>query len=867
MFCTALAFCVLSPSLPHVVQPPVAPGVETRADDHGRRAVVTRFTPGAIDHSPTGAARALAAANWEAIGPFGGDVADVAASPTTAGVVLAGLAPSSGGGGTMFRSTDGGANWTELSSFTGLSVHDLEFAPDGTAYAGTMDSVYKSTDDGATWVQKNLGIGVNDQTLEVTIDPNDPLRLWAGVADALGSQPNTLLLSTDGGNTWTPKVPLGGPYGFAAIAVHPSDSNKVYAAWQGGFGGGGVFVSSNGGTTWTDRTGILPTNPMQDLVHDGTRLLLCGGQLFGSQNVGVWTTSDDGVTWTELSNAGWPLRVLHDLELEPGNPNHILAASVGNGIYESFDGGATWSFGVGGTGGLSSNEVSYDPLGATMTLFVGSSSNAVWKSTDGGASYGSSSLGIGQLNVYSIATNPLNPLEVAIAYQGLNDGGLQSSVDGGVTWSGESVPGTRWNVVRFDEAGTLYALNDGPSTIAPEGVYRRSGGTWTGIGPDQGTLFETEMFAITFEPGDPNTIIAGGSDFGVAGHEPTCWKTTDLGGTWTKTYEGTGEDFEDVTDIEYLVGGTDVLVATFNDFSGVQDGGALRSADSGDSWAPSSTGLAAECQGWNLDVPGDGSVVYLADADAGTGNGGLYESTDGGLTWSQTNASGTTRHVTSLPSDSDTLFTTHSSAPKVRSSEDGGTTLGDYTTNLTTTAWMQGLHLDTPGEILYVATNEGSWRTILGPSTTGTAYCFGDGTGDPCPCGNTGGTGEGCANSTGVGGLLVGHGSLSVLADDLGFDGSGLLPGQGALLFVANNQLSGLYFGDGLRCAGGALIRLGVKVPNGSGDATWGPGLGVKGGWAAGDVRNFQLWYRDPVGSPCSNEFNTTNAINVTFAP
>jgi len=866
MFCTAVAFCVLSPTLggSHLVLPPVSPDALTRADDHGNVAIAVRDGQRTVE--PGGAGRALGAASWEAIGPFGGDVSDVAASTTAAGVVLAGLAPSTGSGGTMFRSTDGGASWSEVTALSGLSVYDIELAPDGTAYAGTMDSVYKSTDDGATWTQQNLGIGLNDQTLEVTIDPNNPLRIWAGVADALGSQTNTLMLSTDGGNTWVSKTPAGGPYGFSAIAVNPTDSNKVYAAWGGSFGGGGIFVSSNGGTTWTDRTGVLPTNPMQDLAHDGTRLLLTGGQLFGGQIVGIWTTSNDGVTWTELSNASWPLRVFHDLELEPGNPSHILAASVGNGVYESLDGGATWAFGVGGTGGLSSNEVSYDPLNAA-TIYVGSSSNAVWKSTNGGSSYGASSLGIGQLNVYSIATSPTNPLEVAIAYQGLNDGGVQTSLDGGLSWTGESVPGTRWNTVRFDETGTLYALSDGPTTIAPEAAYRRSGGVWTCIGPDQGSVFETEAFAITFEPGNPSTIILGGSDFGVAGHEPTCWKTTDLGATWTKTWEGTGEDFEDVLSIEYLLGGVDVLVGAFDDFNGVQDGGAIRSADSGASWVKSSTGLATECQGWDLDVVSDGSKVYLADADTGTGNGGLYESVDGGLTWSLTNGVGTTYHVASHPYVTDTLFTTHYSAPKARSSEDDGATLSDFSTGLSTSAYMRGQHLNATGTWLYVATSEGSWRTAVDVGGTGTGYCFGDGTGDPCPCGNTGGAGEGCANSTGSGGLLVGTGSLSVTADDLGFDASGLLPGQGALLFVANNQLSGLYFGDGLRCAGGALKRLGVRIPNASGAAHWGPGLAAAGGWSAGDVRNFQLWYRDPVNSPCSNEFNTSNGVNAVFVP
>lgn len=847
--------------------PTSTPDCLTRSDEHGRRAIA-RVDAQREEGSAVLALGALPAASWQALGPFGGDVADVAASPTAPGVVLAGLAPSSGVGGSLFRSTDGGASWSEVASLAGLSIYDLEFAPDGSAYAGTLDSVYKSTDGGASWTQQNLGIGANDQVLDLEIDPSDPSRIWAGVADALGNQTNTLLLSTDAGATWTVRVPAGGPYGFSSIAVHPSDSNRVYAAWQGSFGGGGVFVSSDGGLTWTDRSAGLPGNPMQDLEHDGARLLLCGGQLFGSQDVGVWTTSDEGLTWSELSTPAWPLRVLHDLEVEPGNPAHILAASAGNGIYESTDGGTTWSFGVGGSGGLSANEVSYDPLSANLTLHVGSSSNAVWRSTDGGSTYAPSSIGIGQLNVYSVATNPADPTELAVAYQGLNDGGVQSSVDGGLTWSPEAVPGTRWNSVRFDEGGTLYAISDGPTTVAPEALYRRSAGTWTSIGPDQGTLFESELQVMAFEPGAPSTIVAGGSDFGVAGHEPTLWRTTNGGATWTKTYEGPNDN-EDVTDVEY-VGGTSLLVASFTDFGSGQDGGALRSTDGGASWAESSTGLAAGCQGSSLAVTAQSSVVLLADADAGTGLGGLYASADAGASWALLNSAGTTRHVEASPLVTDRAFTTHFAAPVVRSSEDGGATLGDFSSGLSSTSFMRGLHLDAAGAVLYVATNEGAWRTLLGGGGLGVTYCFGDGSGTSCPCGNAGGAEEGCANSSGAGAALVAGGSLSVGADDLFFAAAGLLPGQPALLFSGLNSVNGgagILFGDGLRCAGGTVKRLGVAVPDPAGSATWGPGLAAAGAWLAGETRRFQAWYRDPVGSPCGSAFNLSHGVELVFAP
>lgn len=152
----------------------------------------------------------------------------------------------------------------------------------------------------------------------------------------------------------------------------------------------------------------------------------------------------------------------------------------------------------------------------------------------------------------------------------------------------------------------------------------------------------------------------------------------------------------------------------------------------------------------------------------------------------------------------------------------------------------------------------------------GVPYCFGDGSGTPCPCGNTGAPGGGCANSVGTGGVLAGVGSASVSVDDLRCEASSLVPNQPALLFAADNATNGgdgLVFGEGLRCAGGNLVRLGIDVPDSQGDASWGPGLIATGGWNMGDVRRFQVWYRDPVGSPCSFGFNLTNGLEITFQP
>ena len=158
---------------------------------------------------------------------------------------------------------------------------------------------------------------------------------------------------------------------------------------------------------------------------------------------------------------------------------------------------------------------------------------------------------------------------------------------------------------------------------------------------------------------------------------------------------------------------------------------------------------------------------------------------------------------------------------------------------------------------------------IIGTGAVGTgpiqAYCFGT----SCPCGNNDTT-AGCGNSTGGGGRLGFTGTGSVAADDLVMVGSNLLPGKWALLFAGDNAVnggSGNFFGDGLRCAGGSIRRMGVRVPDANGGASWGSGLASNYGFVAGETKRFQIWYRDISGSPCGTDFNLSNGLEVIWQP
>ena len=641
---------------------------------------------------------------WAPLGPYGGDIEDVAASPVNANIVLAGLAPSGSSGGTLYRSTDAGATWAPVAQLAGKSVFGIEFDPTGVAYIATDDAVWKSVNGGANWTQLNCGLGANDTCHFVIVKPGNPNEIWAGVDDHLGNQPKNVIRSTDAGTTWVSVEPPMSPMACYSIGFDPTNTNKVYACF-GGFGGGGAFwFSPDNGVTWFNRSGGLPNRPLKDIVHDGTRVLVGGGQLFGSQFVGIYASADDGQNWTALSDASWPIQVVNDIALDPANPAIIYAASPGAGVYRSTDAGRTWEFRVGGTGSMSLNAVRFVP-NSPGTLYLGATSLGVIKSTDAGAHFVPSSVGIGALLVNSVAANPHNTNELAIGFEGQNSGGVYTSLDGGQTWTLATCPGTRYKTVRFHPNGTLYAISTGPTSVAPEGVYRRNpDNSWTSIGPDQGPLYESELEGLAFATHDPNVIIAAGSDFGVAGWKMTVWLTTDGGAHWNKVFRG-AKDFQHANGVALDPDGTDLIyVASYNDTGDApQIGGVLRTFDGGQSWAPAPTGLGATPKGYaiaasNLVV----GTFYFADA---MNPGGAFRSTDAGLSWTNTGFTAAIQDVECDLREPNTLYIMQQNSTRVLKSTNGGATFTAFNTGLASAGTPMELSI-APGKLL-LATSSG----------------------------------------------------------------------------------------------------------------------------------------------------------------
>lgn len=167
-----------------------------------------------------------------------------------------------------------------------------------------------------------------------------------------------------------------------------------------------------------------------------------------------------------------------------------------------------------------------------------------------------------------------------------------------------------------------------------------------------------------------------------------------------------------------------------------------------------------------------------------------------------------------------------------------------------------------------------AFASPAGPAcSTGTPYCFGDGTGTACPCGNNGSAGNGCSNSLfAAGANIAAVGSASISADTVVLTHTNG-PNSSVLFFQGTTQQSagaGVVFGDGLRCAGGSVIRLRTKnaVANtASYPVGADPAVSVKGLVAAPGTRTYQSWYRNAAAFCTVSTFNLSNGLQITWSP
>ena len=209
---------------------------------------------------------------------------------------------------------------------------------------------YRSEDGGTTWA-RTLG---NDQWTGVTdlvMNPENPDILYAAtwdrhrtVAAYMGGGPGSgLHKSTDGGRTWT-ALKSGLPtsnLGKIGLAISPFDSETIYAAIELDRKKGGLFISNNGGTTWSKQSDAVSggTGPhyYQELYASPHHQ----GKLYLMSNV-VQVSDDHGKTFEYMNEENKHVDS-HAMAFKKSDPNYVLFGTDG-GLYESFDLTKSWHF-------------------------------------------------------------------------------------------------------------------------------------------------------------------------------------------------------------------------------------------------------------------------------------------------------------------------------------------------------------------------------------------------------------------------------------------------------------------------------------------------------------------------------------------
>ncbi len=227
-------------------------------------------------------------------------------------------------GNGLHRSTDGGRTWRILTSWTSEEI--LGVVPDpvdsAAIYLATPFGVFKTTDDGNRWVPKMDGFR-KWFIQRIIMDSRDRRTLYAASED-------DVYKTTDAGEHWFP-MHVGALHPLA-LMQNPNKPKQFLA----GFEDGGVRYSFDDGKTWNAAKGL------NDSTIYTLRASADGKDVYAAGwNTGLWRSEDGGTTWNQVwSNPAF--EAIYSIFVDPRDAKHILVGSVGAGVYESHDRGATW---------------------------------------------------------------------------------------------------------------------------------------------------------------------------------------------------------------------------------------------------------------------------------------------------------------------------------------------------------------------------------------------------------------------------------------------------------------------------------------------------------------------------------------------
>ncbi|PZR58581.1 MAG: hypothetical protein DLM50_03630 [Candidatus Meridianibacter frigidus] len=340
-----------------------------------------------------------------------------------------------------------------LSAVTGSASDPLLY------YIGAAGGgVWKSTDGTHTWnavfeKQSVSAIGA------LAIDPKDNKTVWVGSGESNPrndvSYGDGIYKTTDGGNTWK-NMGLAKTRHIARILVDPRNSNHVIVAALGDVFGDstdrGVYVTQDGGATWSKTLYISPISGASDLAMDlqHPEVVYAGMWHFrrqpwtftsGGLDDGLFRSADGGLTWTRLSGHGLPSGITGrvGLAVAPSNGARVYAMieSADGILWRSDDAGQNWSMVNKDTLVVQRpfyfSRMEIDPKNPDHVFALSAQFSS---SRDGGKSFKPSAFAV-HGDFHAMWIDPSNPSRMVVG----DDGGVHLSLDGGAKWfDGRAIP-------------------------------------------------------------------------------------------------------------------------------------------------------------------------------------------------------------------------------------------------------------------------------------------------------------------------------------------------------------------------------------------------------------------------------------------
>lgn len=472
-------------------------------------------------------------------------------------------------GAGIWRTTDGGLNWTGIITVPGGGfLHRVTYASANTLIAvGTSGLIMRSVDGGLTWTTPASGS---------TADLRDVSFGSASIGVAAVADPNAngeVLRTTDGGATWT-RIPLPSG-GGAFLTVAFADSRTVLALSRWGY----VARSTDGGANWS------PLAPALGTVQAFTSRLRfrdsTNGTAIGEFGL-IMLTTDAGVTWNRVGG-GSATEILEVVRFSPAGVGFAAGATNFGRVLRTTDGGLNWALSA--------------PLGGVLDLaFAGSNViaaglNGIYRSTDLGQSWST---------VYrdNLGNNPRS-VDFASAAIGVAvglDGAVLRTTDGGLTWTPVASGTTAALLtVRFASLNVGHAGGGGTTLLRTTDA----GATWS---PVAAAPAGENIHSLAY----PTAMIA------VMAIDSGLLRSTDGGLTWARAYNS----------VQGSMLGVSFGSATQGVAVGV-NGEIARSVDAGATWTFVEQPIALHLRG----VAHADANTVIAVGDGGT----ILRNTQGGV--------------------------------------------------------------------------------------------------------------------------------------------------------------------------------------------------------------------------------------------